>query len=591
MILGVIFMQRTHYCGELRKSHVGQKGRLLGWGWHWRDHGGVVFIDLRDREGGVQLVFNPERDAELHRRSNEIRSEYVIAIEGTVSLRTPETVNSKIATGEVEVFVDKMDVLNKAETPPFPIEDYVEVGEDIRLQYRYIDLRRPVMLSRMKTRHRAYQIVRNYLSAQGFFEVETPMLAKSTPEGARDYLVPSRVHEHHFYALPQSPQLFKQLLMVAGLDRYFQIVKCFRDEDLRADRQPEFTQIDIEMSFPESDVFYGIMEGLVANLWKEILGYEIPRPFERMPYPEAMERFGCDRPDRRFGLELCHVSDIAKDSQFKVFQDIIAQGGMISGLNLKGCAKYSRKEIDELTAFAGQFGARGMSWMKVTEKGLESNIVKFFPEEVQMRLRQRMGAEMGDLLVFIADTAHEVVSDVLSRIRLHIGRRENLIDTSRWDFFWVVDFPLFVKDENGRPTPSHHPFTSPHPEDLKHLESDPLKVRSLAYDMILNGNEIGGGSVRIHDPNVQSRIFKAIGIDDEEAKDRFGFLLEAFKYGAPPHGGIAFGFDRIAMLLTNTDNIRDVIAFPKTQRATSLMDGSPSHVKEEQLRELHIKLR
>ena len=584
-------MERTHYCGKLRKTHVGQKVCLFGWVWHWRDHGGVIFIDLRDRTGGAQLVFNPEKNAELHRRSHDLRSEYVIAIEGTVAARTPETVNPTLPTGEIEVIVEKLDLLNKAETPPFPIEDFIDVGEEVRLQYRYIDLRRPEMLKRIKIRHQAYQIVRNFLGGEDFLEVETPMLAKSTPEGARDYLVPSRVHRHHFYALPQSPQLFKQLLMVAGLDRYFQIVKCFRDEDLRADRQPEFTQIDIEMSFPTTNIFFDIMERMLAALWKEINGYDVPLPLKRLPYSEAMERFGCDRPDTRFGLELCHVSDIVVDSEFGVFKDIVAKGGMISGLNLKGCARYSRKEIDDLAKFAGEFGARGMAWMKVTEKGLESNIVKYFPEGVQARLREKMEAEPGDLLVFIADTERRIVYDVLSRIRLHIAAREKLIPKDQWDFLWVVDFPLFDKDENGRPTPSHHPFTSPVVEDLPLLESDPFKVRSQAYDMILNGYEIGGGSVRIHDPAVQSRVFRAIGIGDEEAKDRFGFLLEAFKYGAPPHGGIAFGFDRIAMLLTDTANIRDVIAFPKTQRATSLMDGSPSTVKEEQLRELHVKLR
>jgi len=584
-------MERTHDCGRLRKTHLGEKVRLLGWVWHWRDHGGVVFIDLRDRSGACQIVFNPERSAELHRQSQDLRSEYVIAVEGTVAARTPETVNPKIPTGEIEVFVERMDVLNRAETLPFPIEDFVEVSEEVRLTYRYLDLRRPVMQRRLRTRHQAYQIVRRYLDEQGFCEIETPMLAKSTPEGARDYLVPSRVHPHHFYALPQSPQIFKQLLMVAGFDRYFQIVKCFRDEDLRADRQPEFTQIDIEISFPTIDTFFGIMEGMVATLWKAILGSELPRPFQRMPYREAMERFGSDRPDTRFGLEIGNVGEVVQESEFGVFRDILAKQGRICGLNLKGCARYSRKEIDDLGKFAGQFGSRGMAWIKVTEGGLESSIVKFFPPAVQQRLREKMQAEPGDLLVFIADTEPRIVYDVLGRIRLHIAQREKLIQPGQWNCLWVVDFPLFEKDDAGRPTPSHHPFTSPLPEDLPLLESDPFKVRSFAYDMVLNGSEIGGGSIRIHDPEVQRRVFRVIGIDDEEAKDRFGFLLEAFKYGAPPHGGIAFGFDRIAMLLTDTDNIRDVIAFPKTQRASSLMDGSPSSVKEEQLRELHIKLR
>jgi aspartyl-tRNA synthetase len=394
-----------------------------------------------------------------------------------------------------------------------------------------------------------------------------------------------------FYALPQSPQIFKQILMVAGMDRYFQIVKCFRDEDLRADRQPEFTQIDVEMSFPKRETLFEIMEGMIAELWKELLNYEIPRPLKIMSYGEAMERFGTDRPDTRFGLELCNVCDIAAKSEFQVFRSVMEKGGKVYGLNLEGCGRYSRKDIDDLTAFSQEFGARGMAWMKVTEKGLESNIVKFFPTQLQQELRKAMNAKQGDLLVFIADTEPEIVYDVLNRIRLRTARREKLAPEGRWDFLWVVDFPMFLKDEHGNPTPSHHPFTSPMPEDLENLETDPLSVRSLAYDMILNGYELGGGSVRIHDPAVQRRVFKAIGIDEEEAQDRFGFMLEAFKYGVPPHGGIAFGFDRIVMLLTGTDNIRDVIAFPKTQRATSLMEGSPSHVAEQQLRELHLKLR
>lgn len=584
-------MERSHYSGTLRKEHLGQKVCLFGWVWHWRDHGGVIFIDLRDRTGGCQIVFNPQNNPDLHQQAQHLRSEYVIAVEGTVAARTPETINPKIPTGEIEVIVERLEVLNKAETPPFTVEDYLEVGEDVRLLYRYIDLRRPAMQKRLKLRHEAYQVVRNYLSGQGFYEVETPMLTKSTPEGARDYLVPSRVHRHHFYALPQSPQIFKQLLMVAGLDRYFQIVKCFRDEDLRADRQPEFTQIDIEISFPNLDTFFDILEGMIAALWKHFKGYEIPRPLRRMPYQEAMERYGCDRPDTRFGLELCNVGEVVQKSEFQVFQDVLSKGGKVYGLNLENCARYSRKEIDDLGKFAVQFGARGIAWMKVTDKGMESNIAKYFPEAVQAELREKMKAKAGDLLIFIADTEPRIVYDVLSRIRLHIGQREKLMDSNRWDFLWVMDFPLFDKGEDGRPTPCHHPFTSPKPEDIPLLESDPFQVRSNAYDMILNGNEIGGGSIRIHDPQLQAQIFRTIGISEEEAKDRFGFLLEAFEYGAPPHGGIAFGLDRLIMLLSETDNIRDVIAFPKTQRATSLMDGSPSLVSEEQLRELHIKLR
>jgi aspartyl-tRNA synthetase len=582
--------RRTHYCADLRESHVGQKVTLYGWVWHWRDHGGVIFIDLRDRTGHVQTVFNPERTPEGHAQADRLRNEYVIAITGEVSRRPEGTENLNLPTGMVEVMVDEVHLLNMAEAVPFEIEDSTEAGENVRLKYRYLDLRRPVMQRIFQTRSRAYQITRDFMHSEGFVEIETPFLAKSTPEGARDYLVPSRVNRGMFYALPQSPQIFKQILMVSGYDKYFQIVKCFRDEDLRADRQPEFTQIDIECSFVLPEDIYDLCDRLTACLFGEILNREIQVPFERMPYREAVDRFGIDRPDVRFGLELVDVSSIAAECEFQVFQRTLDQGGIVRGVNLKGCGSFSRKEIDDLGKEAAIYGAKGLAWMKVTDKGLESSIVKFFPEEVQNRLREMMGAEEGDLLVFVADQL-SVVNASLAHLRLLIGRRLKLYDPGELRFLWVTDFPMFEEDEQGSPTPSHHPFTMPVEEDLEFLESDPFRVRAKAYDLVLNGNEIAGGSIRIHRRDIQERVFRAIGIGEEEAQDRFGFLLEAFRYGAPPHGGIAYGFDRVIMLLCGTDNIRDVIAFPKTQRAVSLMDNAPSSVKEEQLRELGIRLR
>ncbi len=583
-------MKRTHYCGDLRTEHIGESVTLKGWVWHWRDHGGVVFIDLRDRQGHMQLVFDPQEDLDLHARAHELRSEFVIGVTGVVRHRPEGTVNPDIGTGEVELVVKELIVYSESETPPFPIDDHVDVGEDVRLKYRYLDLRRPSLRNSIIFRSRSYHVVRNYFAENGFVEVETPILSKSTPEGARDFLVPSRICPGEFFALPQSPQIYKQLCMVGGIDKYFQIVKCFRDEDQRADRQPEFTQIDVEMSFIEPEDIYEVMEGLMVSIWREMKGVALNPPFPRMPYHEAMERYGCDRPDIRFAMELKDVSEIVKESDFKVFQSIVEKGGKVSGICVKGGASYSRKDIENLTSEAAIYGAKGLAWMKCTENGLESNIVKFFSEERQAALIERFEAEPGDILLFIADEP-EVVYASLAHLRLHIGKERNLYDPKEDKFLWIVDWPMFEKDDNGNPTPSHHPFTSPRLEDLDLLESDPLNVHAQAYDLVLNGIELGGGSIRIHRQDVQSRVFRAIGIDEEAANQKFGFLLDALRYGAPPHGGIAFGFDRLVMLLKGAPNIREVIAFPKNQRAQAVMEGAPSVVDDEQLRELGIRKR
>ncbi len=583
-------MKRTHYCGDIRAEQIDETIGLCGWVWHWRDHGGVVFIDLRDRAGHAQLVFDPTLNEELHQRANELRSEFCIGIQGKVRHRPEGTVNPNMPTGEVEIVVEEMIVYSESETPPFMIEDHVEVNEEIRLKHRYLDIRRPSMRDALFFRSRCCQTVRNYFSGEGFIEVETPVLSKSTPEGARDFLVPSRVCPGEFFALPQSPQIYKQLCMVGGFDRYFQIVRCFRDEDQRADRQPEFTQIDVEMAFVTPEDIYEIMEGLMRAIWKEMKGVEIETPFQRMPYKEAMERFGCDRPDMRFGMELSDIGDIAVESDFKVFRSIVEGGGKVSGICVKGGASFSRKEIDDLTSEAAIYGAKGLAWMKCSEKGLESNIVKFFSEALQQKLIERYSVEPGDLLLFVADEP-EVVYAALAHLRLHIAKRLELFDPKEDQFLWVVEWPLFEKDDQGNPTPSHHPFTSPHPDDLDKLETDPLAVHALAYDLVLNGIEIGGGSIRIHRRDVQSRLFRVLGIGEEEAQSKFGFLLDAFRYGAPPHGGLAFGFDRLIMLLLGAQNIREVIAFPKNQRAQAVMEGAPSAVDKDQLKEAGIRLR
>lgn len=583
-------MKRTHYCGELRKNHLGQTVTLVGWVWHWRDHGGVVFIDLRDRTGHSQLVFDPTINEAIHKQATTLRSEFCIGITGTVKARMEGTVNPNMPTGEIEIFVDDLHIFNEAETPPFPIDDHVEVGEDVRLKYRYLDMRRPTMRNNLVFRSKCYHVIRNYFYEQNFIEIETPVLSKSTPEGARDFLVPSRICPGEFFALPQSPQIYKQLCMIGGLDRYIQIVKCFRDEDQRADRQPEFTQIDVEMSFVTPEDIYETMEGLMARIWKEVKGIELQLPFPRMPYNEAMSRFGCDRPDTRFGMELKEITGIGKESEFKVFQSIAENGGKICGICVKGGAAFSRKDIEDLTSEAAIHGSKGLAWMKHGESGLESNIVKFFSKEQQHAIIERLGSEVGDLLLFVADEK-EIVYPSLSHLRLHLGAKMKLYDPKVDHFLWVTDWPLFEKDDQGNPTPSHHPFTAPFPEHVDLLETDPLKIKAQAYDLILNGIELGGGSIRIHQRSVQQRAFKALGIGEEQAQQKFGFLLDAFRYGAPPHGGIAFGLDRMIMLLLGAPNIREVIAFPKNQRAQAVLEDAPSPVEEDQLKELSLRLR
>ena len=593
-------MKRTHYCGDLRSAHIDQTVTVCGWVWHWRDHGGVVFIDLRDRAGHIQLVFDPQADAELHRRSTLLRSEFVITATGRVRRRPPGTENPNIATGEVEVVVAELTVFSEAETPPFPIDDHVEVGEDVRLKHRYLDLRRPVMRDNILFRSRCYHVVRSYFFQNGFVEIETPVLSKSTPEGARDFLVPSRICPGEFFALPQSPQLYKQLCMIGGLDRYFQIVKCFRDEDQRADRQPEFTQIDVEMSFITPEDIFVIMEGLMAMMWKELLGVELTPPFPRMSYHEAMERFGIDRPDIRFGMELRDIGDIAGESEFKVFRSVLEAGGKVSGICVPGGSAFSRKDIDDYTAQISLYGAKGLANLifpdtdsfsgPYLDELMKKSIFKYFTKGQIEKLIDRFSAKPGDLLLFVADEPHVVYAS-LSYLRLQIGARLKLYDPAENRFLWIVDWPLFEKDDAGRPTPAHHPFTSPRPEDMDLFETDPFRMHAQAYDLVLNGTEVGGGSIRIHRRDVQSRMFRAIGIDEQKAQERFGFLLDAFRYGAPPHGGIAFGFDRLVMLMLRAPNIREVIAFPKNQRAQAVMESAPSAVEPEQLRELGIKIR
>ena len=580
---------RSLYCGDVRKEHIGQTVTLNGWVQRRRDHGKLIFVDLRDRSGLVQVVFNYEQDAEMFALAESIRSEYVLCVRGEVIARDPEAVNPKLKTGEIEVRAEKLTILNKAKTPPFYIEDGVDVEENVRLKYRYLDLRRPEMLQNLMLRHRVTQLVRQFLDREGFLEIETPMLTRSTPEGARDSLVPSRVNPGNFYALPQSPQLFKQLLMVSGVDRYFQIARCFRDEDLRADRQPEFTQIDIELSFCNQDLIIDLMEKMMVYIFAGALGEKISLPFPRMTYQEAMERFGSDRPDTRFGLELKDISAVVKDCGFKVFQQAVAGGGVVKGINAKGCGGFSRREIDELTAFVAQFKAKGLAYMYVEEKGIRSPIAKFFDEETLHRIVEILEGQPNDLLLFVADKP-EVAYQALGELRLHLGKRLDLIDKSKRNFLWIVDFPLLYFDEDeGRYVANHHPFTSPRDEDLDILESEPQNVLAKAYDLVLNGIELGGGSLRIYRREIQERMFKLLGFTEESIQEQFGFLMEAFEYGTPPHGGIAFGLDRLIMLMAQRDSIRDVIAFPKTASATCLMTAAPSAVTAEQLKELHIQ--
>lgn len=583
--------KRTHRCGDLRIEDVGKDVTLMGWVARRRDHGGVIFVDLRDRWGITQVVFNPQRNAEVHRKAEGIRNEYVIAVRGQVEPRPEGMTNPNLATGEIDVACGEIRILNAANPTPFLIESDIQVSEEIRLRYRYLDLRRPSMQHNLLLRHQAYRTTRSFLDEEGFVEVETPILMKSTPEGARDYLVPSRVNQGKFYALPQSPQTYKQILMIAGFDRYYQIAKCFRDEDLRADRQPEFTQIDIEMSFVEEEDVMDVAERLIARIFEHTIGQALRLPLLRMSYGEAMARYGTDRPDTRFGLELVDVSDIVKDASFRVFRETLDGGGQVKGINLTGCGRFSRKQIDDLAAFAGQFGAKGLAWMKATPKGLESSIVKFFPIPVQDALRRRMRAEEGDLLVFVADRP-SVVAAALSALRLHLGEALGLIDEGSWAPLWVTEFPLLEYDETERRyVAAHHPFTSPIEEHVNRMETEPEAVRARAYDLVLNGHEIAGGSIRISNRALQDRMFALLDMSPEEAGEKFGFLLDALEYGAPPHGGIAFGFDRLVTLLAGQKSIRDVIAFPKTNTAISLMDGAPGPVAPHQLRELGIAIR
>jgi aspartyl-tRNA synthetase len=587
-------LKRTHTLGKLRIDNVGEKVTLAGWVHSYRDHGGLVFVDLRDRSGLCQLVFNPDTHPQAHKDARTLRDEWVIAARGTVQPRSEGMENPKLPTGQIEVAVEQLEILNTAKTPPFEIANAQKTNEETRLINRYIDLRRPEVQTRMQTRSRVTKLTRDYFDSLGFWDIETPMLAKSTPEGARDFLVPSRLLRNCFYALPQSPQLFKQILMVSGIDKYYQIVRCFRDEDPRADRQAEFTQIDVEMSFVDTDDVITVHENLIAKIWKEILSIDVKTPIRRMSFQEAMDSYGIDRPDLRFDMKLHDITSIAAESTFKVFTTAVENGGVVKGLCAPGGGKYSRSDIEKtLTNFVGDYGAKGLAWFKVkTEDGkltLTSSIAKFFSPEQLQKIVEIFDAKDNDLLLFIADKK-DIANKALAPLRSRLGRELMLYDPKTFEFIWVVDFPLFEWNEDEKRYDSlHHPFTAPIKEDLPKLQSDPASIRSQAYDIVVNGSEIGGGSIRIHRPDIQRKVFKLLNISDKQAKDRFGFFLNALEYGAPPHGGIALGLDRLIMLLTGTENIRDVIPFPKTQKGQCLLTGAPSEVDQKQLDELNLR--
>lgn len=586
------FKKRTHTCGDLRESNIGQSVILNGWVDTRRDLGGLIFIELRDRYGITQVVFEPGFNEEAHNIGKYLRSEFVISVEGMVRKRPEGTENALVATGTVDVMVNKLSILNEAKTPPFQIKEETDAGEDLRLKYRYLDLRRSSMQKNLMLRHQMYQITRKYFDEQKFIEIETPVLMKSTPEGARDFLVPSRLHKGKFYALPQSPQTYKQILMVSGFDRYFQVVKCFRDEDLRADRQPEFTQIDVEMSFVDQEDIFEVVEGLMKRFFKEVWNKELALPLPRLSFDEAMERYGSDKPDLRFELEMKTLNHVFENTTFKVFQDQIQNKGEITGLVAPGCGEYTRNQLDMLTDFIKKLGAGGLIWIRVKEDGLESPTMKFFTDEEQANLTSFLGAKPGDLILILTGKKYKTLG-LMGMLRLEMARRLNLINENlEPKLLWVVDFPLFEWDEDTqRYYAMHHPFTSPNVDDIPFMESDPGKVKARAYDLVLNGSEVAGGSIRIHSAELQAKMFKSLGITEEEAEHKFGFLMNAFKYGAPPHGGIAFGFDRLAMIFAGERSIREVIAFPKTASGVSLMDEAPSTVDEHQLKELHIRIR
>ncbi|MFQ6097280.1 MAG: aspartate--tRNA ligase [Armatimonadota bacterium] len=582
--------KRTHKCGELRPEHIGEKVILNGWVHRYRDHGGVLFLDLRDREGICQIVCDPAESTDAHATASEARQEWVLSVTGEVSRRPPGTENPALPTGDIEVRARRVEVLNEAKTPPFTLDEASEVEEHTRLKYRYLDLRSPRMQRNLRAAHVAAATTREYLNSLGFWEIETPLLIRATPEGARDYLVPSRTHPGHFFALPQSPQLFKQLLMVAGCDRYYQIARCLRDEDIRADRQHEFTQIDIEMAFVEQDDILEVTEGMLAHIVRAVRGVEVPVPFPRLTWRDAMERYGTDKPDTRFGLELVDLSDALRGCDFQVFSRTIADGGVVKAINVKGGGGLTRSQIDgPLRRQAADHGAKGLAWLQARNGGLEGTIRKYLSDEEVRAIRDAVAARDGDIILFGSDE-YGVACESLAHVRLWLGRHLGLVDEDRLDFLWVLDFPLFEKTTEGGITPSHHPFTMPHPEDLHRLESDPLACRAVAHDVILNGNELGGGSIRIHKRDIQEKVFPAIGLSAEEAREKFGFLLEAFEYGAPPHGGIALGMARLLMILLKEPNIREVIPFPKTQSAADLMTGAPVMLDSDELKELHIRV-